>query len=116
MRTQELATQEAPNKWWAARDARMRNYANSTRYTEQQKIAAERMKLALELVYSAKAVYIAYGKTGISLKVDGARVRDRRELALMEEGELLKAALNVLLSVILCLGATWIGIVTGRQL
>ncbi len=86
MRTQELATQEAPNKWWAARDARMRNYANSTRYTEQQKIAAERMKLALELVYSAKAVYIAYGKTGISLKVDGARVRDRRELALMEEG------------------------------
>ena len=37
-------------------------------------------------------------------------------LALLEEGELLKAVLNVLLSVVLCLGATWIGIVTGRQL
>jgi hypothetical protein len=86
MQATNIKTEEAPNKWWAARDARMRNYANSTRYTEQQKIAAERMKLALEIVYSAKAVYIAYGKTGISLKVDGARIRDRKELALMEEG------------------------------
>ena len=86
MQTVALDTREAPNKWWAARDARIRNYANSTLYTEQQKIAAERMKLALELVYWAKSVYIAYGKTGISLKVDGARVRDSKELALMEEG------------------------------
>ncbi len=86
MHTVTLKTEEAPNKWWAARDARMRNYANSTRYTEHQRIAAERMKLALEIVYSAKAVYIAYGKTGVSLKVDGARVRDRRELALLEQG------------------------------
>ncbi len=86
MKTLELDTKEAPNKWWAARDARMRNYANSTRYSDSQKIAAERMKLALEIVYAAKSVYIAYGKTGISLKVDGARVRDRKELALMEAG------------------------------
>jgi hypothetical protein len=64
----------------------MRNYANSTLYTEQQKIAAERMKLALELVYSARGIYIAYGKTGVSLKVDGAVVRDRKELWLLEAG------------------------------
>lgn len=86
MKTQSLNTQEAPNKWWAARDARVRNYANSTLYTEQQRIAAERMKLGLELVYQAKNIYIAYGKTGISLKVDGARVKNRKELAIMEEG------------------------------
>lgn len=86
MKTQTLETQEAPNKWWAARDARIRNYANSTQYSEQQRIAAERMKLVLELVYYAKHVYIAYGKTGISLKVDGAQVRDRKELSLMEQG------------------------------
>lgn len=86
MRTVTLKTEEAPNKWWAARDARMRNYANSTRYSDTQKLAAERMKLVLEMVYYAKAVYIAYGRTGISLKVDGASVRDRRELELMEKG------------------------------
>jgi len=86
MKTQILDTKEAPVKWWAARDARMRNYANSTLYTEQQKVAAERMKLVLEMVYAAKSVYIAYGKKGISLKVDGALVRDRKELRLMEAG------------------------------
>jgi len=86
MKTVSLDTQEAPNKWWAARDARMRNYANSTRYTEFQRIAAERMKLALELVYRAKGIYIAYGKKGISLKVDHPRVIDRYELSLLEAG------------------------------
>ena len=86
MKTSMLRTEEAPNKWWAARDASMRNAVNATRYTDHQKIAAERMKLALELVYSAKGVYIAYGKKGISLKVDGAQVRDRKELSLLEQG------------------------------
>jgi CrcB protein len=35
-------------------------------------------------------------------------------LALLEEGEMLKSLVNVLLSVILCLGGTWVGIVMGR--
>jgi CrcB protein len=35
---------------------------------------------------------------------------------LLAEAEIGKAALNVLLSVALCLGATWLGIVAGRQL
>ena len=35
-------------------------------------------------------------------------------LALLEEGEVLKSLLNVLLSVFLCLGATWIGMIMGR--
>ena len=86
MKTQDLKTQEAPNKWWAARDAHQRNLANKSHYTQQQQIAAERMKLALELVYQAKAIHISYGKKGISIKVDRPVVRDRKELGLLEKG------------------------------
>lgn len=35
---------------------------------------------------------------------------------LLEGGEIMKAALNVLLSVIICLLAVWTGIILGRQL
>ena len=37
-------------------------------------------------------------------------------LALLESGELSRAALNIFLSVALCLGATWLGLVIGRQI
>jgi len=37
-------------------------------------------------------------------------------LSLLESGELSRAALNVFLSVALCLVATWLGLVIGRQL
>lgn len=37
-------------------------------------------------------------------------------MALLEDGALVKAGLNVMLSVLLCLGATWLGINLGRQL
>lgn len=37
-------------------------------------------------------------------------------LALIESGALTKAFANILFSVVLCLGATWIGISLGRQL
>ena len=37
-------------------------------------------------------------------------------LALLESGELSRAVLNIFLSVALCLGATWLGLVIGRQL
>jgi len=37
-------------------------------------------------------------------------------LNLLEQGEQLKAIFNIVLSVGLCLGATWLGIVIGRQL
>jgi len=36
-------------------------------------------------------------------------------LNLMEEGEMVKALLNVLLSVTLCLAATWVGVLAGRS-
>ena len=35
---------------------------------------------------------------------------------LVEAGEITKAFMNILLSVALCLGATWIGVIVGRQL
>lgn len=35
---------------------------------------------------------------------------------LVEQGESLKALANALLSVVLCIGATWLGVVLGRQL
>jgi fluoride exporter len=35
---------------------------------------------------------------------------------LMENGETLKAGLNVLLSVITCVAATWVGVVVARQI
>ena len=85
MQTVTLNTEEAPNKFWAYRDASMRNAVNSSLYATKTRVQAERMKLACELVYSAKEVYIAFGKRGISIKVDGARVRDRKELALLEQ-------------------------------
>src|SRR5690606_18058707 len=37
-------------------------------------------------------------------------------LLLFEQGELLKAVLNVVLSVVLCLAVAWVGIVVGRGL
>lgn len=36
-------------------------------------------------------------------------------IALIEDGELMRASLNVVLSVIFCLAATWLGISIGRQ-
>lgn len=36
-------------------------------------------------------------------------------LNLVEEGETVKALLNVLLSVVLCLAAAWLGVVAGRS-
>ena len=37
-------------------------------------------------------------------------------LNLLEEGALLRAGLNVLLSVVLCIGAAWVGVALARQL
>jgi CrcB protein len=37
-------------------------------------------------------------------------------LALVESGEINRALLNIVLSVVICLGATWIGLVIGRQI
>jgi allophanate hydrolase subunit 1 len=87
MRTQSIETNEAlaQNKWIAFRDATMRNAVNSTKHSSANKLRAERMKLALEVVYATQEVYINYGKKGISVKVEGNRVADRKNLSSLEE-------------------------------
>ena len=70
--------------WFAERDARMRSAVNSTTFSDAQKLKAERVKLALEMVYSAEKVFIEYRKKFISVKVHKAQVRDRKGLALLE--------------------------------
>lgn len=70
--------------WFAERDARMRSAVNSTTFSDAQKLKAERVKLALELVYSAEKVFIEYRKKFISVKVHKAQVRDRKGLAMLE--------------------------------
>lgn len=84
MKHTDLDTKEAGNKWFAARDAQMRNYARSTHYNEAQKIAAERMKLALELCYGNKGIYINYRDKFIAVKVAGAWVKNKFELMVLE--------------------------------
>lgn len=84
MKTQTLNTEEASNKSWAAQDARQRNLSNKSHYSYAVQTQIERMKLALGLVYTARNIYEAYGKKGISIKVDRASIRDRKNLELLE--------------------------------
>lgn len=85
MKEKELETKSAGYYAYAAsRDASMKSYAASTSYTEAEKVTAERVKLGLEMVYSAKAVYITYRKKFVSIKLDQARVRDRVNLKFLE--------------------------------
>jgi len=85
MNAVEFDTKAAPFAWVAARDAAMKSYAASTLYTEAQKVRAERMKLGLEMVYAARNTYITYRKKFVTIKLDQARVRDRKTLALLEQ-------------------------------
>ena len=84
MQNKDLDTQASPVKWFAARDARMKSYAQSTSYTEQAKLRAERMRGALELCYIHNEVHINYRQRFIAIKVDGAEVRRKKDLALLE--------------------------------
>jgi hypothetical protein len=84
MKTIVLNTQEASNKAWAFRDAARRNDENASRHTQKNKIRAERMMYALELLYSCKDIYISYGKKSISVKLNAAHVRDKKNLVAIE--------------------------------
>lgn len=62
----------------------------------------------------------SYWRAGILIGVLGAFTTfstfSIETLNLIEDGSLMKAALNVVLSVVLCLGSTWFGVVLGRVL
>ena len=86
MHTVILNTEEAPNKWWALQDRRMRNYANATLYTDAQKVRMERLRLALELCVQGTVYAVSFGKRTASVKVqNGARINNPKTLALLEQ-------------------------------
>jgi hypothetical protein len=86
MKERELETRNAGfYAYAAARDARMRATAMWSHYTEAERVRAERMKLALELCYSAKNFYINPRGRFISIKIDNPRVKDRSNLVLLEQ-------------------------------
>ena len=85
MQNKELDTQSAGYyAYAAARDARMRAAAMWSHYTDAERTRAERIKLGLEIVYYAKGIYINPRGKFIAIKVDNAKVRDRKTLALLE--------------------------------
>jgi len=85
MRTVNLNTEEAPNKFWALQDRRMRNVVNKSLYSYAQQTQLGRIKLALEEVINGIVYDVGYGKRSAAVKVQaGAQVRDRKLLALLE--------------------------------
>jgi len=85
MQTVFQDTQEAPNKWWALQDRRMRNYANRSLYSQQQQIRMERIRMALDSVVRGQVYEVSYGRRSASVKVQtGAVVVDRKMLSLLE--------------------------------
>jgi hypothetical protein len=85
MQTKDLDTKNAGfYAFAAARDARMRAAAMWSHYTQAQRIQAERIKLGLELCYSAKNFYINPRSKFITIKIDKPTVRDRANLAILE--------------------------------
>ncbi len=84
MLTSTLDTKEATNAFFAARDARMRNYAMSSTYSERERLRAEQVKLGLECVYRVTEVHINYRQKFIAVKLCNALVRDRASVADLE--------------------------------
>lgn len=83
MQTQFKDTNEAPVKWWAAQDARMRNIKNKSHWSDAVQLKVEAMKMVLDCLYSGR-IYEAYRKKSVSIKIDRAHVKARSDLALME--------------------------------
>jgi hypothetical protein len=83
MQTQFKNTQEAPVKWWAAQDARMRNIKNKSHWASTVQLKVEKMKMVLDCLYIGN-IYEAYGKRQVSIKIDRPRVKNRSDLSMME--------------------------------
>jgi hypothetical protein len=74
MQSKFLNTEDAGfNSSKAAYRARMYHLENESTFSQKQLVRAERIKLAMEMVYSAKKCYVTCRKTGISVKVDGIK-------------------------------------------
>jgi hypothetical protein len=85
MRTVTLNTEEAPNKFFALQDRRMRNAVNKTLYSYAQQTQLGRIKLALEAVVRGTVYDVGYGRRSAGVKVQaGAYITDPQLLKLLE--------------------------------
>jgi len=85
MQEKELAHHNAGSfAWFAAKDARQRSLSNASLFTDAQKAKAERVKFALELVYSCERVTVDYCKKWVRIKVHKGTIKDKKNLRLLE--------------------------------
>lgn len=70
--------------WYAAKDARQKSLANKSKFSNQQLAKADRVSLALELVYYCEKVTIDYCNKWVRVKVHKAQIKDKKSLALLE--------------------------------
>ena len=75
MYSKDIDTTRSSRPWYSIQDARMKNIANASRYSDRQKLEAERVKLALDTVYHNSNIYINYRERFIAVKVDRAQPR-----------------------------------------
>jgi CrcB protein len=79
--------------------------------------------LVMGLLYEVLLDRVTFGvelRAGLLIGLSGAFTTfstfSLETLALVEQGEPTKALANVILSVLLCMGAVWVGVFLGRQL
>lgn len=70
--------------WFAAKDARQKSLANKTRFSDKQLAKADRISLALELVYFCEKVTVDYCNKWVRVKVHKGQIKDKKNLALLE--------------------------------
>ena len=79
-----IDSERAPIAWAAVADARMRNIANASLYTDKQKAKAIAISHALELCINSDGVHVNYRKNFIAVKVDNPRIYNRHSLRNLE--------------------------------
>ena len=84
MQTIALDTKESSSKFFAFIDAKRKSTINATHYTDRQKLRAEQIKSALDIMYDSHS-YIEFRKKWIAIKLDKPVVRDMHMLEEFEE-------------------------------
>lgn len=83
MQATELDSKKAPLAWYAAQDAKVRSYAASTHYSNEQRLEVDRVKLMMEMMYAGR-VFVNFRKKFAVIKIEDARVREPKMLKELE--------------------------------
>ena len=78
MKTKELDTPAATNKWWAAQDAGRYSNECRMRYTGRERVQAEQFLDFLKQAYLGVRDEPTYRKRFVAIKIEQPVVRDRR--------------------------------------